>query len=145
LAGYFYLIDQVGIDPHQIVFSGDSAGAGMLISMLVILRDQQLPMPAGASLISPWVDLTHSFPSIMTKAESDYIPADGFHFKPSDSWPPLKSRVPLKVDLDGEGELLVEDQIQLYTDNSLIDHPLVSPVTQGSLGGLPPMLVVRTS
>jgi len=37
----------------------------MVLSLLVILRDQGLPMPAGAVLISPWVDLCHSFPSIV--------------------------------------------------------------------------------
>ena len=41
------------------------------------------------------------------------------------------------------GELIdIEDQIQMYTTNQLISHPLVSPVLQPSLGGLPPLLVV---
>jgi acetyl esterase/lipase len=35
----------------------------MVLALLCVLRDQGLPLPAGASLISPWVDLTHSFPS----------------------------------------------------------------------------------
>lgn len=36
----------------------------------------------------------------------------------------------------------IKDQIQMYTTNQLISHPLVSPVLQPSLGGLPPLLVV---
>lgn len=32
-------------------------------------------MPAGAVLISPWVDLTHSFPSVMENASTV-----GLHF-----------------------------------------------------------------
>lgn len=48
------------------MFAGDSAGGGLSITVLTILRDMGLPLPAGAVLISPWVDLTHSFPSIMT-------------------------------------------------------------------------------
>ncbi|KAL8936471.1 MAG: hypothetical protein Q9211_004169, partial [Gyalolechia sp. 1 TL-2023] len=36
----------------------------------------------------------------------------------------------------------IKDQIQLYTTNHLISHPLVSPVLQPSLGGLPPLLVL---
>lgn len=37
----------------------------MCISALTVLRDMGLEQPAGAVLISPWVDLTHSFPSVM--------------------------------------------------------------------------------
>lgn len=36
----------------------------------------------------------------------------------------------------------IKDQIQMYTTNQLISHPLVSPVLQPSLGGLPPLLVL---
>lgn len=35
------------------------------MTALTILRDLGIPPPAGAVLISPWVDLTHSFPSVM--------------------------------------------------------------------------------
>lgn len=37
----------------------------MILSVLIILRDQGLAFPAGAILISPWVDLCHSFPSLV--------------------------------------------------------------------------------
>jgi acetyl esterase/lipase len=53
------------VSPSQVVFAGDSAGGGLCLTVLTILRDLGLPMPAGATLISPWVDLTHSFPSVM--------------------------------------------------------------------------------
>lgn len=53
------------IPASKIIFAGDSAGGGLCINVLTILRDMQVPMPAGAVLISPWVDLTHSFPSVM--------------------------------------------------------------------------------
>lgn len=53
------------ISPSKLVFAGDSAGAGLCVVVLTILRDLGLPQPAGAVLISPWVDLTHSFPSVM--------------------------------------------------------------------------------
>lgn len=56
--------------------------------MLVTLRDQNLPLPAGATLISPWVDLTHSFPSLGEDGRLDYIPAHGFLHRPSAAWPP---------------------------------------------------------
>jgi hypothetical protein len=49
---------------------GDSAGGGLCLSTLSILRDMELPMPAGTVLISPWVDMTHSFPSVMQNTET---------------------------------------------------------------------------
>jgi acetyl esterase/lipase len=177
-------------------------------SMLVILRDQGLPLPAGAVLISPWVDLTHSFPSVSEDNPMDYIPPHGFHQRPSPSWPPpnaddmMALQEGLVKDMahkehisksaeanavkgfhvdeapppgtqnenaatgtvsgDGtglaantipgpghnlsimiEGKLVeVKDQIHMYTSNQLISHPLVSPILQPSLGGLPPLLIL---
>ncbi|KAF7355479.1 putative lipase esterase from carbohydrate esterase family ce10 [Mycena sanguinolenta] len=75
------------IPPSKIVLAGDSAGGGLCLSTLAILRDMGLPMPAGAVLISPWVDLTHSFPSVMENTETDIIPQHGFLAKPSTLWP----------------------------------------------------------
>jgi len=54
------------VDPSHIVIAGDSAGGGLALGLLQILRDAELPMPAGGVLISPWCDLTHSFPSVHT-------------------------------------------------------------------------------
>lgn len=87
LAAYLYLLAS-GQAPATIVMAGDSAGGGMVVSLLCILRDQGLPLPAGAVLISPWVDLTHSFPSVAEDSPLDYVPPHGFHQRPSASWPP---------------------------------------------------------
>ena len=38
--------------------------------------------------------------------------------------------------------IIIKDQIHMYTTNQLISHPLVSPVLQPSLGGLPPLLII---
>lgn len=89
LAAYLYLLTVQ--DPTTIILAGDSAGGGMVLSLLVTLRDRGLPLPAGAILISPWVDLTHSFPSVAGSAPFDYIPQNGFHHKPSNAWPPLNA------------------------------------------------------
>ncbi|KAJ7904704.1 Alpha/Beta hydrolase protein [Mycena olivaceomarginata] len=93
LAAYLYLIRpppnalHKAIPPSKIVLAGDSAGGGLCLSTLAIIRDMGLPMPAGAALISPWVDLTHSFPSVMENTETDIIPQHGFLAKPSTLWP----------------------------------------------------------
>ncbi|KAF7445630.1 acetyl-hydrolase [Pyrenophora tritici-repentis] len=85
LAAYLYLLEQKH-DPATIILAGDSAGGGMVLSILVTMRDQGIPLPAGAILISPWVDLTHSFPSLGGDDKMDYIPSHGFIHKPSMSW-----------------------------------------------------------
>ncbi|KIV92176.1 hypothetical protein PV10_06636 [Exophiala mesophila] len=197
LAAYLYLLSIH--DPTEIIFTGDSAGGGMVVSILCMLRDRGLPLPAGAILISPWVDLTHSFPSLVEANDFDYIPPHGFMQKPSLSWPPptnderqailnaakgtqAKTRTksagsgepppessgdqsgipfpdsaspeidgdkrdgtgpqfPLTVEIDGQ-HVTINDQIQMYTTNQLLAHPLVSPVLQPSLGGLPPLLIL---
>ncbi|KAI0968160.1 hypothetical protein F4678DRAFT_443474 [Xylaria arbuscula] len=179
LAAYLYLLKDH--DPSTIILAGDSAGGGMVLSTLVTLRDRGIPLPAGAILISPWVDLSHSFPSVAGDCPLDYIPPIGFHHKPSVSWPPLnadeyailkdqmlksaqskhpKQQLPeaqnldagasiksraettyLSMNLDGK-EVLLKDQIQMYATNELLSHPLVSPIMQPSLGGLPPLLIM---
>ncbi|KAL8798293.1 MAG: hypothetical protein Q9182_006785 [Xanthomendoza sp. 2 TL-2023] len=47
----------------------------------------------------------------------------------------------LSIMLDGK-LITVKDQIQMYATNQLISHPLVSPVLQPSLGGLPPLMIL---
>ncbi|WRT69493.1 uncharacterized protein IL334_006479 [Kwoniella shivajii] len=146
LSSYLYLIDpppgaHTPILPTNIIFSGDSAGAGMVISLLVLIREMELPMPAGASLVSPWVDLTHSMPSIGGWDGGDFIPSSGFHYKPSCAWPPLTGDG-ITVSMPDGTEQHFDEQIQMYCPNNLLTHPLVSPVNMGSLGGLCPLLIV---
>jgi acetyl esterase/lipase len=86
LAVYLYLLTIH--QPNEIILAGDSAGGGMVFTLMCILRDQGIPLPAGGILISPWVDLSHSFPSVAADNPMDYIPSHGFHQKPSISWPP---------------------------------------------------------
>jgi hypothetical protein len=54
------------VKPAHIILAGDSAGGGITLALLQVLRDTGLPLPAGGILVSPWCDLTHSFPSIHT-------------------------------------------------------------------------------
>lgn len=51
------------------------------------------------------------------------------------------TRTHLSVVIDGQ-PIQVKEQIQMYANNDLISHPLVSPIMQASLGGLPPLLVM---
>ena len=41
----------------QLVLSGDSAGGGLALALLLALRDEGAELPAGCILLSPWLDL----------------------------------------------------------------------------------------
>jgi acetyl esterase/lipase len=43
--------------PGPVVVSGDSAGGGLALAVLLSLRDEGLELPAGCILLSPWLDL----------------------------------------------------------------------------------------
>lgn len=58
------------VKPSHIVVGGDSAGGGLAIAFLQVVRDAGLPPPAGGVLISPWCDLHHSFPSIFLNTDT---------------------------------------------------------------------------
>ncbi|GAB7356479.1 hypothetical protein MBLNU459_g7240t2 [Dothideomycetes sp. NU459] len=123
IAAYLYLIQNH--HPSTVLLAGDSAGGGMVISMLVTLRDQGIPLPAGAILLSPWVDLTHSFPSVAGEGKLDYIPPNGFHHKPSMAWPPPNA-VDMKDISMGAVESLVDKEKKTHhkhiKDPALKEH-----------------------
>ena len=54
---YLWLRDTAG-DQGKIVVAGDSSAGGLVMSLLLALRERGLPVPAGAVLMCPWVDLT---------------------------------------------------------------------------------------
>jgi epsilon-lactone hydrolase len=56
LSAYRWLVEQSGA--AGVVLAGDSAGGGLVCSLLVALRAQNLPLPAGAVLLCPAVDPT---------------------------------------------------------------------------------------
>ncbi|MCI5073657.1 alpha/beta hydrolase fold domain-containing protein [Oricola sp.] len=70
---YLSLVGE-GHAPSRIVVGGDSAGATLLLSMLVELRGRGAPMPAGALLFSPWTDLAMRGWSYVTKGVSSDSP-----------------------------------------------------------------------
>ncbi|KAF8346984.1 Alpha/Beta hydrolase protein [Amanita rubescens] len=55
VSAYFRLIDDLHIPPENIIISGDSAGGGLSLALLMYLRDNNYPLPSGAVLMSPWV------------------------------------------------------------------------------------------
>ena len=101
-----------GVKPEQVVVAGDSAGGGLALAMLLAARDAGLPQPAGALLLSPWVDLACESHSMSTRAAAD---------------PSLRR----------DGLLAMAAH---YLQGRAAHTPLASPV-HANLAGLPPLLV----
>ncbi|SNX87916.1 related to calmodulin-dependent protein kinase [Melanopsichium pennsylvanicum] len=117
VASYFRLTDDLGIPPSNIVLGADSAGGGLALALMYYLRDNDYPLPSGAMLFSPWVDLTMSCDSWDTNAEFDYLPMpkSGDHMNPV--WAYLGENI-----------------------DRYLTHPYVSPLF-GDMHGLPPLLI----
>lgn len=70
VAAYDWLLSK-GIAPERLVIGGDSAGGGLTIATLQALRRGRRPMPAGAFVYSPWMDLAATGDSVSANAASD--------------------------------------------------------------------------
>ena len=110
-AAYGFLLDQ-GILTSNIVVGGDSAGGGLTLALMIILRDAGQPLPGCGWLVSPWVDLQMTGASLDEKADID----------------PLISKPYLK------------ELAAAYLAGTDPANPLVSPL-RADLAGLPPLLV----
>jgi len=113
LASYRWLLAQ-GQEPGRIVVAGDSAGGNLTLALLLRLRDEGLPLPAGAVALSPVADLTFSGESVQRNdGIDDMFSAD-----------------------------LMDAMVPVYLPRrELCAHPHVSPVF-GDCSGLPPLLLV---
>lgn len=56
LAAYRALVG-AGAHPRHVAFAGDSAGGALALAALLRLRDEGVPLPAAAAVVSPWTDL----------------------------------------------------------------------------------------
>jgi acetyl esterase/lipase len=56
LRAYAWMLDQ-GVDAGRITVAGDSSGAGLVLSLLLSLRERDAPLPGGAVLMCPHLDL----------------------------------------------------------------------------------------
>jgi acetyl esterase/lipase len=70
LAAYEWLLAD-GADPRCIAIAGDSAGGGLVFSLLLRLRDGGRPLPAAAAALSPWTDLALTGASLRDNATAD--------------------------------------------------------------------------
>ena len=115
LAVYRGLVLRNGGRP-PLAIAGDSAGGNLTLVTLMRARDEGLPLPTCAVLLSPSTDLTMSGPSIRYNAEAD----------------PMFS--------DAAGDLLPG----LYCPGTNRGHPFISPLF-GVWAGLPPLYFLAGS
>ncbi len=85
LAGYVYLVDDVGFSPKNIIVVGDSAGGNLAIALVRYLIEHRhesggeaLAPPGAMILLSPWSDIGGSNSedlknTMHTNARSDYL------------------------------------------------------------------------
>jgi acetyl esterase/lipase len=134
-AAYKWLLSQ-DIAAGNIIVGGDSAGGGLSVSTLVSLKDQGIPLPAAAVLISPWVDMTITGDSVISKADIDpIVTKEGLtemaeaYLDGNDPRTPLAS--PLYADLEGLPPMIVHvgtDEILLDDTIRLVDQARKSNV-----------------
>ncbi|HWU01822.1 MAG TPA: alpha/beta hydrolase [Novosphingobium sp.] len=124
-----------GVAPGHIVLGGDSAGGGLVVAVLLALRDAGLPMPAAALAISPWADMRCAAASLADKAEEDpslseagLRMAAGLYLAGSDAAEALAS--PVLADLSGLPPLL----IHVGSAEILIDDALALARAAGMAG-----------
>lgn len=107
LATYRYLLEHHA--PENIIVGGRSAGGNLAAAMILRARDEGLPLPAAAVLLSPELDLTES--------------GDSF-------------QVNRTVDLVLVGSLTSANR--LYAGSADLGHPYVSPLFGDVTRGFPP-------
>jgi acetyl esterase/lipase len=101
-----------GCDPRNMVVSGESAGGGLTLSLLLTLRAKGLPLPAAAAIFSPWTDLAATGESILKNSErcamfigERIAPSARLYLGSTDPRDPIAS--PLYADLSGLPPLLI--------------------------------------
>lgn len=109
VAAYRGLLSR-GFTRDQIVLGGDSAGGGLVLKLLMRLRDTGLPLPSCGVLISPFTDMSCSGRSIQSNAGKD----------------PMFGRLPAM-------------HVRFYLGATDPRDPLCSPLF-GDFAGLPPLI-----
>jgi acetyl esterase/lipase len=113
LSAYHWLLDQ-GVPPERVTVAGDSAGGGLVMSVLLTLKREGEPYPGAAVLFCPWLDLGLRHTTLPEAAEPKAAP------------------------MATEAE---EIRCALaYLNGHPVDDPIVDPLA-ADLVGLPPMLV----
>lgn len=110
-SAYLGVLNQ-GVEPRELLLSGDSAGGALALAVMQQCRQEGHPLPRGAVLMSPWPDLTLQGETISSHDAYDYLNADvlrffaGLYLEGHDPLDPLVS--PRYADLSGLPPLLIQ-------------------------------------
>jgi epsilon-lactone hydrolase len=112
-SAYRWLLDQ-GISPGHIAFAGDSVGGWLAVTVQLRAREQGLPLPAAALLMSPSVDMETTGESYETNRDCDpFFKKEvvagiirNFLGQGTDARDPRVN--PLQADLSGLGPLYIQ-------------------------------------
>ena len=69
---YNWLLKE-GINPKKIIVSGQSAGGGLCLALLLKIKANNGPQPRGAVALSPWTDLSQSGKTMITNEDIDPV------------------------------------------------------------------------
>ena len=101
-----------GVNPEKVAFAGDSAGGGLVYSVMLRAKEEGLPLPACAWSICPWADMEghrtwrageEGRDPLLSSAELDWF-------------------------------------VETYLQGDNLRHPWVAPI-YGDLSGMPPSLI----
>jgi epsilon-lactone hydrolase len=105
-----WLIER-GVPPERLVVAGDSSGGGLVLSLLLTLKRDGAPLPGGAVVLCPWLDLAlrdpdsaHRTAALATDAEVRRCVAAYLAGHPVDD--PIVD--PLHADLSGLPPILIQ-------------------------------------
>ena len=110
-------------EPGSVVVSGDSAGGGLALALVLWMREEGLELPAGCILLSPWLDLSRdrrAVPGLVRRdvlLSPDWLDACARAYADPSAWPghlvsPLRaahSGLPPLLIQAGTDELLAPD------------------------------------
>lgn len=113
LAAYRALLDREG--PGRLLVGGDSAGGHLTVAVLQAARDEGLPMPAGAILLSPWLDATFTSEELRDRSTEEIV------IRPE----------------------LIERCREWFVGDGDLKDPAISPLF-GDMNGLPPTYIAWT-
>lgn len=146
IAGYKWLLEQ-GVKPEHLIVSGDSAGGGLSLALLLSCRSENLPMPAGAILFSPWTDLAVTGASMDSNEKTDSMfrkihIVEGAKYYLGDADPKTPLASPLYADHSGLPPILtfVSDDEALLDDSTRLHERLLEADVDAELiieNGLP--------
>ncbi len=100
--------------PQQIAMFGDSAGGALLMSAVLKLRDDGVPMPAVLGLVSPWADISKTGDSQTVHRGADLL-----------------------IDYD----LNLSASAEIFATGQKMNDPSISPIYADFNRGFPPSYV----